>query len=228
MIHASNTSVWQWLIQLGADRNGFYSYDFIEKVLGYKTRQQKSLQPEFKKIVVGDVVRGFIDEKSSIIPYNFQVLYVKPKKVFVLANWGTFLLKNVNNQQTELIIRTREIKSSDLSINIAQYIIVPLHFIMERRTLIGIKAYAEGNEDTQLSQGADIIWFAVIILSALLIYTIVFIGRGVTQSLIVPSVFSIYWLCSLLLFNSIPLYPIALLLVLCTNILILYSFKKTR
>src|SRR3989339_568347 len=39
-INASISEVWGWLIQLGADRGGFYSYWFIEKPLGYKYRSQ--------------------------------------------------------------------------------------------------------------------------------------------------------------------------------------------
>jgi hypothetical protein len=77
LINASKSDVWKWLIQLGADRCGFYSYEFIEKILGYETRHQNLIRPEFKKIVVGDLVRGSINERSSIIPYNFRVLYVK-------------------------------------------------------------------------------------------------------------------------------------------------------
>lgn len=158
------------------------------------------------------MVRGSIDEKRSIIPYNFRVTYVKPEDTFVLENWGTFLLESVNNQQTRLIIRTQERESSNYRLRAGQYVGVPLHFIMERRTLMGIKARVE---NVQLSPSTDIAWFAGIVLSALLVYVLIFIGRGLIQSIIIPSVFSICWLCVLLLFNPIPLYSIGLLLIVC-------------
>ena len=41
-INNAKTNTWQWLIQLGADRNGFYSYQFIEEALGYKTKNNTS------------------------------------------------------------------------------------------------------------------------------------------------------------------------------------------
>src|SRR3989338_6212480 len=151
LIDASKSDVWKWLIQLGADRNGFYSYTFIERAMGYKTRQQNSIKPEFKELKVGNVVRGSIDEKGSIIPYNFRVHYVKPGETLVLDNWGTFLLESVNNHQTRLVIRTQEIKSTNSWIRIAQYIVIPLHYIMERRTLMGIKERAEVGENIHLS-----------------------------------------------------------------------------
>ncbi len=215
LINAPKAEVWEWLIQLGADRGGFYSYEFIERALGYKTRQQNSITPEFKTIAVGNIIRGSIDENSSIIPYNFRVLYVKPEDTFVLENWGTFLLEEVNNQQTRLVIRTQEAEGSTPWLRVAQYIAIPLHFIMERRTLMGIKARAEAGENIQLSQSKDVAWFSGIVLSGLLIYFLVFIGRGIVQSIILPTVFSLWWLCALLLFNPIPLYSIGLLLVVC-------------
>ena len=217
LINAPKSEVWQWLIQLGADRGGFYSYTFIEEAMGYKTRPQTSTKPEFKTIAVGDVVRGSIDENSSIIPYNFPVLYVKPEDTFVLENWGTFLLESMNNHQTRLIIRTQEHESSNYWLRAGQYVGVPLHFIMERRTLMGIKARVE---NVQLSPSTDIAWFAGIVLSALLIYVLIFIGRGLIQSIIIPAIFSVSWLCTLLLLNPTPVHSIGLLVVMCVYIFI--------
>ena len=228
LINAPKAEVWKWLIQLGADRGGFYSYDFIEKIMGYKTRHQNLIKPEFKEIKAGELVRGSIDEKSSIIPYNFQVLYVKPEETFVLEKWGTFLLQEVNSQQTRLIIRTQEAETSNPMLEVANYIMVPLHFIMERRTLMGIKERAEAGENVQLSQSKDILWFSAIVLSGLLICFFVFIGHGIVQSIIIPSVFSTFWVFSLLLFNPIPLYSTGLLLVVCVAILWVRLFAKTH
>ncbi|TAK71820.1 MAG: hypothetical protein EPO11_10870 [Gammaproteobacteria bacterium] len=210
-INASKSDVWKWLIQLGADRGGFYSYDFIEKAMGYKTRHQDLIKPEFKKIETGDLVRGSIDEKSSIIPYNFRVLYVKPEETFVLDKWGIFLLKEINSRQTRLIIRTQEA--------VANYIMIPFHFIMERRTLMGIKARAEAGENVQLSESKDVLWFSAIVLSGFLICFFIFIARGFIQSIIIPFIFSLLWSCSLLLFDPTPWYSMSLLLVICVAIL---------
>lgn len=219
LIDAPRSEVWKWLIQLGADRGGFYSYDFIEEAMGYKMRHSDSIKPEFKEIRVGEAVRGSIDEKSSIIPYNFKVLYVKPEQTLVLENWGTFLLEPVNNKQTRLVIRTQVAKNSNLWSGVANYIIVPFHFIMERGTLIGIKARAEAGENVPLSQTKDMVWFSAIVLSGFLICVLVFIGRGIIQSFILPSILGSYWLCILLVANPKPFYSISLLLIVCAIIL---------
>lgn len=226
LINSPKSDVWKWLIQLGADRGGFYSYEFIEKAMGYETRYQDLITPEFKKIVVGDLIRGSINEKGSIISYNFRVLYVKPEETLVLDKWGTFLLKEVNSRQTRLIIRSQEMEGSNPWLRAANYIAVPLHFIMERRTLMGIKARVEAGENIQLSQSEDIFWFSGIVLSGFLIFLLVFIGRGVIQGIIVPSIFSLCWLLSLLLFDPIPLYSVGLLLMICGYLAASYGYFK--
>jgi hypothetical protein len=218
LISAKQNEVWKWLIQLGADRCGFYSYSFIEKALGYKTRHQDFIQPELNEIKAGDLIRGSIDEKSSIVPYNFRVLYVKPEETFVLENWGTFLLKETDNQQTRLIIRTQENKASNARSKMMSYIMVPLHYIMERRTLIGIKERVESRGNIQLSQTKDILWFLGIAVSGSFICFLVFIERGIIQTLILPSVLSSIWLFSLLIFKPTPLYSVGLFII-CAVIL---------
>ena len=47
-INAPVSEVWKWLIQLGADRRGFFSYAFIEKALGYDTRNADSRHDSLK------------------------------------------------------------------------------------------------------------------------------------------------------------------------------------
>src|SRR3954470_1777066 len=37
-IHAPAPSVWPWLVQLGQDRGGFYSYDWLERAVGDRVR----------------------------------------------------------------------------------------------------------------------------------------------------------------------------------------------
>ena len=227
-INAPKSEVWKWLMQLGADRGGFYSYSFIEEALGYKTRHQDVIRAEFTEIAVGDFIRGSISEEKSIIPYNFRVLYVKPEETFVLEKWGTFLLKEVSSTQTRLIIRTQNVNSSNPWLKIANYIEFPLHYIMERRMLMGIKARVEAGENVYLSQSEDIFWFSGIVLSGFLICLLIFMGRGIIQTLIIPLVFSSYWLFSLLIFKPIPLYSIALLLVVCVVIFIITNSGRRK
>jgi hypothetical protein len=228
-IDRPKSEVWKWLVQLGADRGGFYSYSFIEEALGYETRQQDSITPEFKEIKVGDLVRGSINEKRSIVPYSFPVLYVDPGETFVLGNWGTFLLKEVNSQQTRLIVRTQELANKKSEwLKVASYIEVPLHFIMERRLLMGMKARSEAGENIQLSQIQDIFWFAGIVSSGFLICLFIYMARGMMQSVALSSILSFFWVCSICLLKPIPLYSIGMSLIVCIAILSIVMVRKPR
>lgn len=228
-INASKSEVWKWLIQLGADRGGFYSYSFIEEALGYETRHQDAITPEFKEIKVGELVRGSINEKHSIVPYNFEVLYVKPEETFVLDKWGTFLLKEINGQQTRLIVRSQEIANKkNVWLKISSYLEIPFHFIMERRLLMGIKARAEAVQNTELSQTQDIFWFSGVVLSGFLICFFVYIARGAMQSIVVSSILSFFWMCSIWLAEPIPFYSIGMLSVVCIAILGVTMVGKAR
>jgi hypothetical protein len=213
-INATKSDVWKWLMQLGADRSGFYSYEFIEKPLGYVAQDKDLREPQFKDLRAGDIVRGSIHEEQSIIPYNFKVLYVKPEETLVLENWGTFLLEPINSQQVRLVVRTQVTRGKNLQEKFANYSAIPFHFIMERRTLIGIKARAEAGENIHLSQTSDIIWFLNMILSALLIFILIVIRRGMLSSFFIPTILSVCWLFTLLLLPPVPLYSIGLLLVI--------------
>lgn len=226
LIDAPKSAVWQWLMQLGADRGGFYSYTFIEQALGYKTRHQDLITPEFKTLAVGDLVRGSIHPDSSIVPYNFRVLYVKPEDALVLDQWGSFLLQAVNDQQTRLIIRTQVAKSTHPWQQVTNAIIIPLHFIMERRTLIGLKARAEAGENVYLSNSADKFWFSAIVLSGVLIIVFIVLGRGFMQSILMPLVLSGSWMALLLLLDPSPLYSIGFLIIMCAALLYLIETQK--
>ncbi len=228
-INASKSEVWKWLIQLGADRGGFYSYSFIEEALGYETRHQDAITPEFKEIKVGDLVRGSINEKNSIVPYNFAVNYVKPEETFVLDNWGTFLLEEINGQQTRLIIRTQDTANKkNVWLKISSYLEVPFHFIMERRLLMGIKARAEAGPNVKLSETQDVFWFSGVVLTGFLISFFVYIARGAAQSIVVSSILSFFWMCTIWLAAPNPFYSIGMLSIVCIAILGVTMAGKAR
>src|SRR5919202_6937513 len=48
--------VWPWLVQLGADRAGFYSYDWLENLFGLGIHSASEVVPEWRQVAVGDVV----------------------------------------------------------------------------------------------------------------------------------------------------------------------------
>ena len=55
-VGAAPESVWPWLVQMGAGRGGFYSYDRLERLIGMKTKSADSILPEHQSLQVGDAI----------------------------------------------------------------------------------------------------------------------------------------------------------------------------
>jgi hypothetical protein len=223
-INAPTSDVWDWVIQLGADRGGFYSYWFIEKPLGYQYRDTNRIEAEFKDMEVGRVISASLDPSMSFIEYSFPVLAVDPGKSFVLKNWGCFLLNEVDSTRTRLIVRTHGQSLSSWTDHLDYFFMMPLHYLMEKRMLIGIKLRAEAGPGEPFSSKNDILWFLGIFLSFCGIVVLLFISKTI-QSELVVMVYGVIWLLTLFIADPIPIYSIALLLLLVFNILWQYKNK---
>src|SRR5947209_19113016 len=49
--------VWPWLAQIGQDRGGFYSYDWLENLAGCKMDNADRIHPEWQQRAIGEVVK---------------------------------------------------------------------------------------------------------------------------------------------------------------------------
>ena len=55
-IRGSAEGIWPWLAQLGQGRGGFYSYDFLENLVGCDIHSADRIVPEWQSINVGGEV----------------------------------------------------------------------------------------------------------------------------------------------------------------------------
>lgn len=56
-IAAPAEAIWPWLVQIGQDRAGFYSYEVLENMIGCQIEGVSELRPEWAQRRVGDMVR---------------------------------------------------------------------------------------------------------------------------------------------------------------------------
>ena len=56
-IEASAAAVWPWLVQIGQDRGGLYSFERLENLLGLRYRNADRIHPEWQRLAVGEQVR---------------------------------------------------------------------------------------------------------------------------------------------------------------------------
>jgi hypothetical protein len=56
-IRAAADRVWPWIAQLGQGRGGFYSYDWLENLVGCDIHSADWIAPEWQHVEVGDEIR---------------------------------------------------------------------------------------------------------------------------------------------------------------------------
>ncbi len=141
-IEAPVDQVWSWLIQIGQDRAGFYSYTWLENLFGTHMKNADRVVPAWQSLEVGDEVR--LHPRVAL-----KVAAVEPGRWFVLADDWAFVLHPVDERTTRLIVRGRglynypDLKHPLLNFIYWRLIFEPAHFIMERGMLLGIKSRAE-------------------------------------------------------------------------------------
>src|SRR6266542_263677 len=65
-IRTSADRAWPWIAQLGQGRGGFYSYDFLENLLGCDIHSADHIVSEWQDVAVGDDVRLFPDGPLTV------------------------------------------------------------------------------------------------------------------------------------------------------------------
>ncbi len=148
-VHAPADSVWPWLVQLGQDRGGFYSYSSLENLFGDRIVNADRIHPEWQTLAVGDTIRatqsGYFGGRFGTL--GWKVTGIVPGRALILENWGAFVLQPVDSTTTRLFVRTQGSGTP----NVATFLLAPIdvflfepaHLIMQRGMLRGIRDRAE-------------------------------------------------------------------------------------
>lgn len=153
-INVGPEKVWPWLAQIGQRRGGFYSYDWLENLVGLDIHSSDKIIPELQNIKPGD-----------LIPFwhgaGVNVVVAEPPHLLVLAGTingskgnaagaetvgGTwvFALEESKTQVTRMVVRSRVANFPPIWLSIAfMFMLEPVHFFMEHKMLRRIKEQAE-------------------------------------------------------------------------------------
>jgi hypothetical protein len=137
--------VWPWIAQLGEGRGGFYSYDFLENLVGLDIHSAERIVSEWQPIEVGDEVK-FHPEGGM------TAAVVEPGRALVLRGglpgaapfdfaWA-FVVRGQPDGTTRLVVRERYRYLRWW----APWLVEPVEFIslvMSQRMVRGIKERAE-------------------------------------------------------------------------------------
>lgn len=141
-IHAPVTQVWAWLVQLGQERGGFYSYDWLENLFAARMHNADQIVPAWQQPQVGDLVAYMADPPPMSVT---TITLIEPPQVLVLKGGWAFYLQPIDEQTTRFIVRYASFPVQDnLAAQLFYYpVFEPAHFVMEAGLMLGIKARAE-------------------------------------------------------------------------------------
>jgi hypothetical protein len=151
-IAATRSSVWPWLAQLGQNRGGFYTYDWLENLAGVDIHSADSVRPELQIHSVGDLVNlapgvalsvAHLDEGRALVLRGA----VGPDGTGVGAPYDftwAFVLQDGADATTRLVVRERYLYLTDWAALLVEPIEM-VSFVMTERMLRGIRDRAEGS-----------------------------------------------------------------------------------
>jgi len=132
--------VWPWIAQMGAgSRGGWYSYDVLDN---RRHRSARRIVSELQHLEIGmlfPALPGATDgfTLAAFEPERHLVLEVKGHDGTRSVTW-TFVLEPIGSHATRLIVRARGTAGP-----IGRVVIPLVHFIMQRKQLLGIAERVE-------------------------------------------------------------------------------------
>jgi hypothetical protein len=82
-INAPASQIWPWIVQIGQDRAGFYSYTQLENLAGCEMRNAGQIVPEWQERQVGDMV--WMTPKSKFNGVGrMEVALLEPNRAMIL------------------------------------------------------------------------------------------------------------------------------------------------
>lgn len=158
-INAPPERIWPWLMQIGQDRSGFYSYTLLENMIGADMPEVHRVRSDWNARDLGETV-WFATPKRFKGQGRMVAAMVDPPRAFVMVmpddwlkishgakgnqgSWG-FVLKPIDADHTRLIARLRSGPPPSCGARIAGSAFwEPAHFVMERKMLLTIKRLSE-------------------------------------------------------------------------------------
>jgi hypothetical protein len=158
-IRAAPEKIWPWLMQIGQDRSGFYSYTPLEDLVGCQMPKVERIVPQWSARRVGESV-WFATPKHYDGQAKMIAAVIQPNRAFVMvspSDWERiragrlgqegiweFALVPIADRQTRLIARVRGTPNKSFAGHVADLLFwEPAHFFMERKMLLTIKRLAE-------------------------------------------------------------------------------------
>ena len=157
-VNAPASSVWPWLVQMGElPRAGFYTYAWIERLVGMRVENASDILADFQELKPGDRLdrSGQLVVKAIDKP-RYLVLGPPAGVPSSNATWAIELVPE-SETTTRLISRIRARIAPNVRGNFWRALLDPGQFLMERKWLLGVKARAENFEEEERTGNAELL-----------------------------------------------------------------------
>jgi hypothetical protein len=158
-IDAAPATVWPWLVQMGCDRAGFYSWDRLDN--GGRASAER-IHPEWQALAEGDRVLCVPDgsvwfdvvvvesERTLVLRSSLALARVRhfdpdgpPPRAFNDSTWG-FHLSPTEAGATRLVVRGVARGRPDALTRLANWLFWdPAHWVMQTRQFAGLRRRAQ-------------------------------------------------------------------------------------
>jgi hypothetical protein len=146
-INARPADIWPWLVQMGYQRGGLYSYDWLDRLFGILDRPSADrIIPEFQHLQVGDVIplgAGPSWPVKALEPDQYLLICLKDPQHPELGVTWVWALYPLDGEHTRLVSRNHGRQPLTPGGIFMLLLLEPTGFIMERKMLLGIKQRAE-------------------------------------------------------------------------------------
>ena len=165
-INAPPSQVWPWLVQMGVDRAGWYSWDRLDN---FGRRSADRIHPEWQQISIGDHLTAKPDgsewwEVAALEQERFLCLRMSldlrgrpfdPRgtrpRFYTDSTWG-FILEELPGHGTRLVVSGYwSLRPRWLQPLISLLFLEPSHWVMQTRQFSNLKRYAECDQPAAAS-----------------------------------------------------------------------------
>lgn len=151
-IDVPTSTVWQWVVQFGLYRGGFYSYELLEHFAGIPVKNVESILPTYQSLELGTKIK--LHPKEPGIPvgalsegryFCFGQLGATTKETpDPRRSWSIYIEPRGENS-CRLFLRSciEEVRKPTIRKQLALSLEPPIDFLMEQRMLRTIRRLAE-------------------------------------------------------------------------------------
>ena len=206
VIEATPAQIWPWLVQFGQGRGGWYSYDWLENLLGFDIHTAPGIVPEYQNPQIGEKIcmsaTFCVSAVSVMEPYQWFGWQANDDTGKPIWSF-TFGLFPLDSTHTRLVVR-ESFDPIGMPAAATTALEIP-DAVMVQKMLSTLKERAEGQMGSPLTTAYEIaVWLAVFVIGVMAV--VLFVARrdgkkalavgvaAVLVLLVITLVFPPYWL----------------------------------